>query len=65
VGLVLRDQIIIDVGAANAALERGGEFPLVPMPDDMLFIRSKLYWCRTFYSCFVPEKRIDKAVAVG
>jgi 2-keto-4-pentenoate hydratase/2-oxohepta-3-ene-1,7-dioic acid hydratase in catechol pathway len=36
VGLVLRDQIIIDVGAANAALERGGEFPLVPMPDDML-----------------------------
>lgn len=36
VGLVLRDSLIVELNAANAALERGGMYPPVPMPDDMI-----------------------------
>jgi 2-keto-4-pentenoate hydratase/2-oxohepta-3-ene-1,7-dioic acid hydratase in catechol pathway len=36
VGLVLRDSLIVDVQAANAALERSPMYPKVPMPVDML-----------------------------
>jgi len=36
VGLVLRDALIVDIGAANRALERDPAYPRVPMPDDML-----------------------------
>jgi 2-keto-4-pentenoate hydratase/2-oxohepta-3-ene-1,7-dioic acid hydratase in catechol pathway len=36
VGLVLRDSLIVDVRAANAALERSPMYPRVPMPTDMV-----------------------------
>jgi len=36
VGLVLRDSLIVDVQAANAALERNPMYPRLPMPADML-----------------------------
>ena len=36
VGLVLRDQYIIEVNAANTALEVNPAYPKVPMPADML-----------------------------
>jgi 2-keto-4-pentenoate hydratase/2-oxohepta-3-ene-1,7-dioic acid hydratase in catechol pathway len=36
VALVLRDSLIIDVRAANTALERNPMYPHVPMPADML-----------------------------
>lgn len=36
VALVLRDQLIIDIEAANRSLERDPAYPAVPMPDDML-----------------------------
>ncbi len=36
VGLVLRDSLIVDVQAANAALERSPMYPKLPMPADML-----------------------------
>src|SRR5690606_19677175 len=36
VGLVLRDSLIVDINAANLALERDPAFPVLPMPDDML-----------------------------
>ena len=36
VGIVLRDSLIVDLDAANAALERNSMFPGVPMPADML-----------------------------
>jgi 2-keto-4-pentenoate hydratase/2-oxohepta-3-ene-1,7-dioic acid hydratase in catechol pathway len=36
VGLVLRDTLVIDVQAANAALERSPLYPKLPMPADML-----------------------------
>ncbi|MEM9209736.1 MAG: hypothetical protein AAGA61_10845, partial [Pseudomonadota bacterium] len=36
VALVLRDSLIVDLDAANTALERGGMYPTVPMPADML-----------------------------
>ena len=35
VALVLRDSLIVDLTAANTALERGGMYPTVPMPADM------------------------------
>ena len=35
VALVLRDSLIVDLAAANTALERGGMYPIVPMPADM------------------------------
>ena len=36
VGIVLRDSLVIDVEAANAALEANPDYPRVPMPVDML-----------------------------
>jgi len=36
VGLVYRDALIVDLGAANAALETSPMYPQIPMPDDML-----------------------------
>ncbi|MDE2678935.1 MAG: fumarylacetoacetate hydrolase family protein [Gemmatimonadota bacterium] len=36
VGLVLRDALIVDIGAANRALERDPAHPRLPMPGDML-----------------------------
>jgi 2-keto-4-pentenoate hydratase/2-oxohepta-3-ene-1,7-dioic acid hydratase in catechol pathway len=36
VGIVLRDSLIVDLGAANAALELDPAYPKIPMPEDML-----------------------------
>ena len=36
VGIVLRDSLIVDLTAANAALERDPAYPRLPMPADML-----------------------------
>ena len=36
VGMVLRDALVVDIGAANRALERDPAYPRIPMPDDML-----------------------------
>lgn len=36
VGLVLRDSLIVELDAANRALERDPAYPAVPMPADML-----------------------------
>ena len=36
VGIVLRDSLIVELDAANATLERGGRYPAVPMPADMI-----------------------------
>lgn len=36
VGIVLRDSIIVELDAANAALEKHASYPGVPMPADML-----------------------------
>ncbi len=36
VGLVLRDQLVVDIGAANRALEMNPSYVTVAMPDDML-----------------------------
>jgi 2-keto-4-pentenoate hydratase/2-oxohepta-3-ene-1,7-dioic acid hydratase in catechol pathway len=40
VGIVLRDSLIIDVGAANAELLRNPQLPTVQVPSDMLGIIS-------------------------
>ena len=36
VGLVFRDALVVDLNAANAALEINPNYPAVPMPEDML-----------------------------
>ncbi len=36
VGMVLRDALVVDIGAANRALERDPAYPRIPMPADML-----------------------------
>ena len=36
VGLVLRDELVVDIAAANAALERDSAYSPMAMPDDML-----------------------------
>jgi 2-keto-4-pentenoate hydratase/2-oxohepta-3-ene-1,7-dioic acid hydratase in catechol pathway len=36
VALVLRDSLVVELDAANAALERNTSFPKLPMPADML-----------------------------
>ena len=36
VGIVLRDSLVVELTAANAALERNAMYPKIPMPADML-----------------------------
>lgn len=36
VGIVLRDQIVVELEAANAALERDSNYPRLPLPADMV-----------------------------
>lgn len=36
VGIVLRDSLIIELGAANAALERHASYPAIPAPANMI-----------------------------
>jgi 2-keto-4-pentenoate hydratase/2-oxohepta-3-ene-1,7-dioic acid hydratase in catechol pathway len=35
IGLVLQDKIVIDLAAANSALERNRAYPALPMPEEM------------------------------
>jgi len=41
IGILLRDQLIIELDDANRALERGPEYPAVPMPADMKELISR------------------------
>ena len=36
VGIVLRDKLIIELNAANTALERNINYPAIPVPADMI-----------------------------
>jgi len=36
VGIVLRDKLIIELNAANTALERNTNYPAIPVPADMI-----------------------------
>ena len=36
VGIVLRDSLVVELDAANTALERDSSYPAIPMPADML-----------------------------
>ena len=59
VGLVLRDTLVVDLGQANAALEKSRSFPARSMPSDMVDLiaeyenglkgrisRSSTSWCK-------------------
>ena len=35
IGIVLRDQIIVELNAANMAVEQGPDYPAIPMPENM------------------------------
>jgi 2-keto-4-pentenoate hydratase/2-oxohepta-3-ene-1,7-dioic acid hydratase in catechol pathway len=41
VGVVLRDRYIVDLGRANAALERDPRYPAIPAPADMIDLISR------------------------
>ena len=41
VGIVLRDSVIAELDAANAALESNPVYPMIPMPSDMLELISR------------------------
>ena len=41
VGIVLRDRLIVELDAANAALEMSPTYPKIPMPADMLGLISR------------------------
>ena len=41
VGIVLRDQTIVELARANAALERNAAYPAIPLPADMLELISR------------------------
>jgi 2-keto-4-pentenoate hydratase/2-oxohepta-3-ene-1,7-dioic acid hydratase in catechol pathway len=41
VGIVLRDQLIVELDAANLALERNSAYPEIPLPADMLDLISR------------------------
>jgi 2-keto-4-pentenoate hydratase/2-oxohepta-3-ene-1,7-dioic acid hydratase in catechol pathway len=41
VGIVLRDTLIVELNAANRALERDSSYPQIPLPADMLELISR------------------------
>jgi len=41
VGIVLRNQLIVELNAANLALERNSAYPEIPLPADMLELISR------------------------
>jgi len=41
VGIVLRDNLIIELNAANAVLEKSARYPAVPLPGDMIELISR------------------------
>jgi 2-keto-4-pentenoate hydratase/2-oxohepta-3-ene-1,7-dioic acid hydratase in catechol pathway len=41
VGIVLKDALVVELDAANRALERNPAFPRVPMPEDMIDLVSR------------------------
>ena len=41
VGIVLRDSLVVELNAANRALERNPSYPNLPMPGDMLELISR------------------------
>lgn len=41
VGIVLRDQYVVELAQANAALERDPAYPAIPLPADMLELISR------------------------
>jgi 2-keto-4-pentenoate hydratase/2-oxohepta-3-ene-1,7-dioic acid hydratase in catechol pathway len=41
VGIVLRDSLIVELDAANLALERDSRYPQIPLPADMLELISR------------------------
>jgi len=41
VGIVLRDQLIVELDAANLVLERNSAYPEIPLPADMLELISR------------------------
>ena len=41
IGIVLRDELIVELNAANQALERAPDYPAIPMPADMRELISR------------------------
>ena len=59
VALVLRDALVVDIGAANRTLERDPAYPPLPMPADMLDLIG-----RYEYGVRIPPLR-DRQPALG
>jgi len=66
IGIVLRDEIVVELGAANRALERDPIYPAVPMPEDMVELigryeyglKARLY---EIVNDLVAQRRLDGA----
>ncbi len=41
IGIVLRDELVVELNAANRALEGGPDYPVIPMPADMRELISR------------------------
>jgi 2-keto-4-pentenoate hydratase/2-oxohepta-3-ene-1,7-dioic acid hydratase in catechol pathway len=41
IGVVLRDQYVVDLARANTALERNSSYPALPLPSDMIDLISR------------------------
>ena len=66
VGIVLRDQLIVDLDAANAALQRDPSYPKIPMPDDMVELISRYeYGLQARLYEIVNDLVADNRLAMG
>jgi 2-keto-4-pentenoate hydratase/2-oxohepta-3-ene-1,7-dioic acid hydratase in catechol pathway len=66
IGIVLRDALVVELDAANRALERDPRYPAVPMPDDMVALVGRYeYGLRTrlyeIVNDLVARARLDGA----
>ena len=41
IGIVLRDQLVVELDDANRALEQSPDYPAIPVPDDMRELISR------------------------
>jgi 2-keto-4-pentenoate hydratase/2-oxohepta-3-ene-1,7-dioic acid hydratase in catechol pathway len=66
VGIVLRDSLVVELAAANRALERNPAYPRIPMPDDMLELIGRYdYGLRLRLYEIVNDLVADARLAAG
>jgi 2-keto-4-pentenoate hydratase/2-oxohepta-3-ene-1,7-dioic acid hydratase in catechol pathway len=64
-GLVLRDQLIVDIAAANRALEAGPDYVEIPMPNDLIEIIGQYEYGLKYRLYEIVNHLVDGSMLTG